>query len=356
MSVNKKRSGVKKDADTSAGLVRLQRYLSQSGVASRRASELLITEGRVRVNGKVVTELGTKVRSGQDRVSVDGEQVQPLELFYLVLNKPKGCVSTVHDPEGRQTVMEYVLGAPPGVVPVGRLDYNSEGVLLMTNDGELANRLLSPQRHVAKVYHVKFRGEVSANALKAMREGVVLDDRRKTKPAEITRLKAKSKHTWFEFTLTEGKRRQIHRMAEAVGHSVSKIQRVAFGPITFHGLRVGDARELTQAEVNELRGLAGLKKTSVSRGKWSVKREKTDLPRRRAARARSDGDAAKEMFKQTKKRPRPKKSNDAGAETKDESSPSVKRATSRGKTPRGKSKAAGTARTKKTKGRPKKRK
>ena len=267
--------------------IRLQRYLSQCGVAARRKAEELITSGVVSVNGQRVTELGTKVVPGRDRVSVRGEAVYPEEPFYVLLNKPKGCLTAVTDPENRPTVMEYLHGLPARVVPVGRLDFYSEGVLLLTNDGDLSARLQSPRHHVEKTYHVKVRDQVTERHLEVLRQGVRLEDGTVTRPAQIDMLGGtKSRHDWLVITLTEGKSRQIHRMLGVLGYTVMKLQRVAFGGLTFHGLRVGDARELTQAEVNDLRELVGLPKDTVARGKWTSRREETERARRSRARAR----------------------------------------------------------------------
>ena len=262
-------------------LVRLQRYLAQAGVAARRKAEELIVAGRVTVDGKVVTQLGTKIDPERASVQVDGEAVVAQDHFYIVFNKPKGCITAVTDDRGRLTVMDYLPNLPVNVAPVGRLDYYSEGVLLLTNDGELAARLLGPRHHVAKTYHVKIRGELGPRDLERLRTGVTLEDGTVTQPAEIDVLRgAGSKHDWLVVTLYEGKSRQIHRMLEALGHQVQKLQRVAFAGLTFHGLRVGDARELTQDEVNKLRQEVGLDRRSVSRGVWKAKREDTDRARR----------------------------------------------------------------------------
>ncbi|MCG8423718.1 MAG: rRNA pseudouridine synthase [Proteobacteria bacterium] len=271
--------------------IRLQRYLSQAGVAARRKAEALITRGEVTVNGRVVTELGSKVVPGRDRVQVNGKAVYPQELFYAVLNKPKGCITAVSDPENRPTVMEYLHKLPVNVAPVGRLDFYSEGVLLLTNDGELSARLQSPDSHVEKTYHVKVRGRLSERHLDILRSGVRLDDRTLTRPAQVDFLPAKSRHQWLVVTLSEGKSRQIHRMFEALGFPVLKLQRVAYAGIPYHGLRVGDARELTQVEVNQLRAMVGLAKNTVARGKWQSRREETELGRRARARARARAEA-----------------------------------------------------------------
>ena len=272
--------------------IRLQRFLAQAGVAARRKAEHLIVDGAVRVNGSVVDVLGSKVDPERDRVSVNGQAVHVEDLFYIVLNKPKGCLTTVSDPQGRRTVMEYLTNVPVTIVPVGRLDYYSEGVLLMTNDGELSAALQSPRNHIEKTYHVKIRGKVRPAHIEAMRKGVRLEDGTKTRPAEVAQLKSPSSHDWLAITLTEGKSRQLRRMAEALGYQVLKLQRIAFAEINFHGLRLGDARELTQAEVNGLRRAVELSTggRAVSRGKWMVKREQTEYSRRTRERERQDDD------------------------------------------------------------------
>jgi 23S rRNA pseudouridine2605 synthase len=270
--------------------VRLQRYLAAAGVAARRKAEELITAGRVMVNGEVVTVLGTKIDPDRDSVTVDGEAVVALDHFYVLFNKPKGCITAVTDDRGRPTVMDYLPNLPVPVKPVGRLDFYSEGVLLLTNDGELAARLLAPASHVPKTYHVKIHGQLDQQHLRKLREGIELDDGTVTMPAEVNTLPGESKHTWLAITIHEGKHRQIHRMIEALGFRVDKLQRVAFANLTFHGLRVGDARELTQQELNELRDMVGLDHSAVARGRWQSKREETDIQRRARAKARAEAE------------------------------------------------------------------
>lgn len=260
--------------------IRLQRFLSQAGVAARRKAEILIAQGAVKVNGKIVTRMGVKVDPNVDRVSVDGQAVYPKDPFYVLLNKPKACITSVSDPHGRLTVMDYLHRVPVQVAPVGRLDFYSEGVLLLTNDGALAARLLDSKRHVEKTYHVKIRGRVTDSDIRAMRSGIQLERNVRTRPSQVDRLRAPSRHDWLVITLIEGKSRQIHRMVETLGYSVLKLQRVAFAGLTFHGLRVGDARELNQNEVNALREASGLAKNTVARGKWRCRRENTELSRR----------------------------------------------------------------------------
>jgi 23S rRNA pseudouridine2605 synthase len=245
--------------------VRLQKLLSQVGIAARRKAEVMISAGRVTVNGKVVTVLGTKVHPARDRVAVDGQTIKAApRLVYLLLNKPKGCVTTLSDPEGRATVMDYVPNTVTvKVKPVGRLDYYTEGVLLLTNDGALHAALLSPKSRVEKTYHAKLKGAVTDETLKRLRKGVKLDDGRVTLPAQVDRIHVKERtvserHTWVVITITEGQSRQIHRMAEAVGHEVLKLARVSFAGLTYFGVKVGECRLLTPDEVTSLRKLAGL--------------------------------------------------------------------------------------------------
>src|SRR5262245_30936271 len=185
--------------------VRLQRYLAAAGVAARRKAEDLITAGRVTVNGEVVTTLGTKVDTDRDEVLVDGEAVYPLDKFYVLFNKPKACITAVTDDRGRMTVMDYLPNVPVPVKPVGRLDFYTEGVLLLTNDGELAAKLLAPASHVPKTYHVKVHGKIPHELIKQLRAGVELDDGTMTLPAEVEVLPAESKHTWLAITIHEGK-------------------------------------------------------------------------------------------------------------------------------------------------------
>ncbi|MEO6772174.1 MAG: pseudouridine synthase [Kofleriaceae bacterium] len=270
--------------------VRLQRFLATAGVAARRKAEEMITGGRVTVNGKIVTVLGTKVDPDNDSVNVDGESVYPLDKFYVLLNKPKACITAVTDDRGRSTVMDYLPNVPVPVKPVGRLDFYTEGVLLLTNDGELAAKLLAPASHVAKTYHAKVHGQVTQDQLKVLRRGVELEDGTVTQPAEAALLPSESKYSWVAVTIHEGKHHQVHRMFEALGFVVDKLQRVAFANLTFHHLRVGDARELSQQELNELRDAVGLDHSAVARGRWRASREATDIPRRARAKARAEAE------------------------------------------------------------------
>ncbi|HZS37571.1 MAG TPA: pseudouridine synthase [Polyangia bacterium] len=241
--------------------VRLQRFMAQAGVASRRKSEELITSGRVRVNGQVVTELGTKVDPARDKVVVGGQPLSVEEHVYVLLNKPKGFVTTRSDPEGRPTVMELVKGVEARIYPVGRLDFNTEGVLILTNDGDLAHGLMNPSREVEKIYRVKLRGLIAPDQVAELRAGVTLDDGARTAPAEVTLLGATEggHNSWLEIAIHEGKNRQIHRMAEALGFQVAKLERVRYAGLDASTVKPGRWRNLVEREVAALRKAAGLK-------------------------------------------------------------------------------------------------
>jgi len=237
---------------------RLQKLMAAAGIASRRAAEEIIAAGRVTLNGKVVTEQGTRADPQRDEIRVDGRPLGGAERArYFLLHKPKGYVTTVRDPEGRPTVMELLKGVRERVYPVGRLDYASEGLLLLTNDGGLAERLTRAASHVAKTYLVKVRGRPGEPALERLRKGLAipLDDGRRvqTSPARI-RLVEDAPNPWYEVVLIEGRNRQIRRMFQEVGFLVEKIKRVQLGPIRLD-LPPGQFRPLTAAEVEGLKRL-----------------------------------------------------------------------------------------------------
>jgi pseudouridine synthase len=232
--------------------VRLQKFLADAGVASRREGERLIQGGRVEVNGRVVTTLGVRVEPEHDRVRVDGRPVRPVgRKAYYLLNKPKGMITSSSDPEGRPTVVDLLQGVRERVFPVGRLDWNSEGLLILTNDGDLTYRLTHPANHVPKVYRVKVRGSLEEQDVKALRRGMVLDGRR-TLPARVERISAQV-NSWLEVTLYEGRKNQIRKMLERLGHRVQKLKRIAIGPIRDRALKPGEWRRLTPDEVRRLR-------------------------------------------------------------------------------------------------------
>jgi 23S rRNA pseudouridine2605 synthase len=233
---------------------RLQKILSQAGVASRRASEQLMREGRVTVNGAPATELGTKADPARDDIRVDGRRIRPAERHrYILLNKPRGYVTTRSDPQRRPTVMD-LIGAREYVYPVGRLDYESEGLLILTNDGELAARLTHPRHGIARVYEARVLGVPDVRDVERLSRGIILDGRR-TAPATIERLphRRDDREAVLRITLHEGRNRQVRRMCEAIGHPVSHLRRVAIGPIRDARLRVGEWRELTKSEVRSLK-------------------------------------------------------------------------------------------------------
>ena len=238
---------------------RLQKILAAAGIASRRKAEEIILAGRVTLNGKIITELGTKADPATDTITVDGKPLQrPQKFVYFLLNKPKGYVTTTSDPEGRPTVMQFLGNLPERVYPVGRLDYSSEGLLLLTNDGALAQKLTKAGSHVAKTYHVKISGKPNESAIQKLRNGVTitLDDHRRVKlsPTKI-RLLQDVENPWYEVTLIEGRNRQIRRMFLAVGFLVEKIKRVQLGPLTLD-VPPGKFRSLTDREVHRLKNLA----------------------------------------------------------------------------------------------------
>ena len=239
-------------------MLRLQKYLAEAGIASRRASEELITAGRICVNGETAT-LGMSVDPESDIVLYDGKPVkQEEELITIMLYKPKGVVSTSDDPEGRKTVQEYVKDIPARLYNVGRLDINSEGLLLMTNDGELAHRMTHPKFSVAKTYFAICDGKLLPSEIASMTNGVTLDDGM-TAPARITHVRpTNSGDTSFLITIHEGKNRQIRRMLEAIGHRTLRLKRERFGPLQLGELKPGETRRLTQDEMRSLRHALGL--------------------------------------------------------------------------------------------------
>jgi 23S rRNA pseudouridine2605 synthase len=255
---------------------RLQKIIAAAGIASRRKAEELITQGRVSINGHTITELGSKADPATDHIKVDGKLLRGAERHvYFLLNKPKGYVTTVSDPEGRPTVMDLVKNVNTRIYPVGRLDWASEGLLLLTNDGDLASKLTHASSHVQKTYLVKIAGRATAEDIEKLRRGIRIGARPAaqraqtgsrnagalrgpremkqvfTAPAEI-RLTKDAANPWYEVTLIEGKNRQIRRMFEEIGHHVEKIKRVRYGPLSLD-VEPGQVRELAPQEVNALR-------------------------------------------------------------------------------------------------------
>ena len=243
--------------ERSASGMRLQKALSRAGVASRRKAEALILDGHVSVNGKIVRELGSRV-SRTDVIRVDGERIERTNRStYLLVNKPAGVVCTLNDPQGRKLVTEFVPNRFGRLFPVGRLDYNSEGAIILTNDGDVANQLTHPRFEVEKVYAVKVRGVVETTdpRLTTATDGVELEDGSTAKVRRIRVHRVTGKNTWLEWVLTEGKNREIRRICAALELDVVRLLRRAIGPVSLGNLRSGEFRELSKAEVQALREL-----------------------------------------------------------------------------------------------------
>ncbi len=238
------------------GLMRLQKFLAQAGVASRRAAEELIRQGRVEVNGRKA-ELGLSVDPLEDRVCLDGKSVTlGTQKVLIAFYKPRGCVTTASDPQGRRTVLDFLPDVGTRIFPVGRLDYDAEGLLLLTNDGELANRLLHPRYGISKVYDVKIKGHPDKKAIEQLRSGVRIDQG-VTAPAEVEIIRELPNAAWLRITLHQGWNRQIKRMGLAVGHQVLRIRRIAYGPVRLGGLSPGRRRLLRLDEIRKIYEEAG---------------------------------------------------------------------------------------------------
>ncbi|MBW2172279.1 MAG: rRNA pseudouridine synthase [Deltaproteobacteria bacterium] len=232
---------------------RLHVVLARAGVASRREAEKLIREGRVQVNGQVIVKLGSQVTWGQDTIRVDDRLISRLEpKVTVILNKPKEVLTTSHDPRGRRTTADLVSKIKARVFPVGRLDYHTEGLLILTNDGELAQYLQHPRYGIPKTYMTKVKGIPNERALQRLRSGVVLD-RRRTAPATVKKTGTTGKNAWLEITVREGRNRQVRRMCIIVGHPVMKLKRIRYGPIQLGSLKPGFYRSLTPGEIEKLR-------------------------------------------------------------------------------------------------------
>ncbi len=247
---------------------RLQKILASAGVASRRKSETLIVEGRVTVNGAVVTELGTKADPESDHIKVDGRLIRPPgRLVYIALNKPDNVVSTASDPQGRETVLDFLPGIRERVYPVGRLDYHSTGLILLTNDGEFANAVTAARSHVPKTYLVKTKGQLTSEEEQEFRTGIPLSGQR-TAPAGL-RLIRRGENPWYEVRLFEGRNQQIRIMFKHFGHLVEKLRRVRIGTLELGSIKPGEFRHLTPEEVRKLmrmaRGDAGRRESSAKR-------------------------------------------------------------------------------------------
>lgn len=239
---------------------RLQKIIAAAGITSRRAAEELILAGRVAVNGTVVTELGSKADPQKDQITLDGQTIKPSEKhYYVLLHKPAGYVTSLKDPQGRQLVTELVKDIGERLFPVGRLDYNSEGLLLLTNDGEWANRLMHPRHQVDKEYHVRVRGKIDPQQIKKLAEGVELEDG-PTGTTTVRLLKSDQSNDWLSVTIREGRNRQVRRMCAAVGLFVVRLRRIRYGNLTLGGLQPGEYRLLTKQEAQALDAPAPEKK------------------------------------------------------------------------------------------------
>jgi len=277
---------------------RLQKIIAAAGFASRREAEEMIRGQRVSLNGKVVTELGTKADAAKDHIKVDGKLItRPEEHRYILLYKPKEVMTTVSDPQGRRTVIDLIRGIKERIYPVGRLDYHSEGLILITNDGDLAFKVSHPTNGSIKTYHVKVRGVPEERLVDKLRRGITIDGKR-TLPSEISRLRTTGRsdeegNSWFEVLLREGRTHQIRKMFQAVGHPVSKLKRVAIGPISDSKLSAGGWRELSEQEVKLLGKQMEPKKAREIKKPREISKPrettKTKEPRRRAVAPKARG-------------------------------------------------------------------
>ncbi|MFE9276424.1 pseudouridine synthase [Paenibacillus glucanolyticus] len=236
---------------------RLQKIMAQAGVASRRKCEELILEGKVQVNGETVTELGTKADPAQDMITVSGKPIKHEKKVYVMLNKPKGVITSASDPEGRKIVSDYLKGIKERVYPIGRLDYDTEGLLLLTNDGEFANLLSHPKYHVPKTYLATVKGVPHGTELDKLRQGIMLEDGM-TSPAEVEYkdVDPDNKQSVISITIHEGRNRQVRRMFDAISHPVLRLKRISYGDLLLQNLKRGLYRHLTADEINQLMQMA----------------------------------------------------------------------------------------------------
>ncbi|RCW61135.1 MULTISPECIES: pseudouridine synthase [Halanaerobium] len=233
---------------------RLQKVMAHAGVASRRKSEEIIAAGRVKVNGQTVTEMGFKVDPEQDEIVVDGELISEEKKRYILLNKPEGYITTVSDPEGRPTVMDLIPDLKQRLYPAGRLDYDSSGLLIMTNDGDLTYKLTHPKKEVDKKYRVLVQGEMKEEDFKKFENGMIIDGQ-KTAPAKISNVNQKKDQTEFDIIIHEGRNRQVRRMAKIAGFPVVSLQRISFAFLTLNGVKEGEFRYLNDREVTKLKNM-----------------------------------------------------------------------------------------------------
>jgi pseudouridine synthase len=239
-------------------ILRLNKFLSNAGVASRREADKLILEGRIGVNNEIIQTLGVRIDDEKDVITFDGKRIKHRDqLQYLILNKPTGYLVTLKDPMNRPTILDLIPHLKRGVYPVGRLDYDSEGLLLLTNDGELAHRLMHPRYRIKKVYLVKVKHVPGRSRLRILETGIRLNGK-KTAPAKVRLLKSGSKSAWIRIELTEGRKREVRRMFESVGHPVQELKRVQFARLNLKNLKRGQWRYLTHEEILSLKKLTSL--------------------------------------------------------------------------------------------------
>lgn len=270
-------------------MLRLQKYLVDCGVASRRGAEELIKQGRVRVNGETVREMGVKVDEDRDIVEFDGERLRTQnKLIYIMLHKPSGFVTTVSDDKGRETVMSLVTEIPARIYPVGRLDYDTEGLLLLTNDGDLTYKITHPKNNVEKTYEAEVTGNITMDTLTRLRSGVVIDGVR-TRPAVVEVTGATRLGTRLKITIHEGRNRQVRRMFEAVGCIVKRLVRVEEAGLKLGHLPLGKWRRLTDSEVNMLKKIGTSKRSSAQTSREIFSKSKSAKPRSGSNRPKGKG-------------------------------------------------------------------
>jgi 23S rRNA pseudouridine2605 synthase len=272
-------------------VVRLQKAMADAGVASRRAAEDMIRAGRVTINGETVCEMGVKVDPDKDHIKVDGRHLKPpAPKAYVMLNKPKDVLTTLarSETDDRLTIEPFLRGVNRRVFPVGRLDYDTEGLLLLTNDGELGERLLHPRYHVPKTYLTKIKGALEEEEIQQLETGVRLQEG-VTAPAHVKKIRKAQENSWIELTIFEGRTHQVKRMLESVGHPVIKLKRLRFGPLSLGALPAGEYRFLTDPEIHRLREAAEApatqRRSPPARGVWAAPRSKKG-PRRLRTKAR----------------------------------------------------------------------
>ncbi len=236
---------------------RLQKLIAAAGITSRRHAEELIKAGQVTVNGRVITELGVKADPARDHIKVKGQLINPLlaqqKNIYVLLNKPKGYLTSMSDPEGRPLVIDLIPPSLGRLHPVGRLDFNTEGLLLLTNDGEFTNLITSARNQIPKVYKAKVQGTPSEKAIDRLRRGVSLGEGERAAPADVRKVRESESNSWFEVVLHEGRNQQVRRMFDAIGHSVVKLRRTRIGELEEKNLLIGEWRKLTEIEVKRFK-------------------------------------------------------------------------------------------------------